>query len=449
MNNMNYINNIGPIDNRYSEVCDPISDYLSDFGMNKIRCEVEIKYFLLILHQVLKVELSIDQIKFIEGIYKEFSEFDFIEIKNIEKKTNHDIKALEYFIKEKLKSNTHISNYSEFVHFALTSQDVNSITNTVSINRCVNKVLLPNINTIIQKLFALYNKWKNDYMMSRTHGQPAVTTSMGKEIMVFVNRLKIQYSKLLQINYTTKIGGAVGNLNAHVFCYEDVDWEKLLNNFVFDKFGIQRNEYTTQIDNYDNLCEVFDIIKRVNTILLDMNQDIWLYIMQNYFKLKVNNNETGSSTMPHKVNPINFENSEGNIYLANSLLSMFSYKLPVSRLQRDLTDSTITRNIGVAFSYCLIAYNSVIKGIDKLELNKQIMNQELYSNYSILMEAVQCIMKTEFIEDSYEIIKQKCRGKEITKHDYLKIVEELPLSEISKNKLRKLTPYNYVGILDK
>ena len=207
--------------------------------------------------------------------------------------------------------------------------------------------------------------------------------------------------------------------------------------------------YTTQVDNYDNLCEVFDIIKRVNTILLDMNQDIWLYIMQNYFKLKVNNNETGSSTMPHKVNPINFENSEGNIYLANSLLSMFSYKLPVSRLQRDLTDSTITRNIGVAFSYCLIAYNSVSKGIDKLELNKEVLNHDLYSNYSILMEAVQCIMKTEFVKDSYEIIKQKCRGKEITKQDYLRIVDELPISEVSKNKLRKLTPFNYVGILDK
>ena len=441
--------NISPIDNRYKDSCNTLRPYVSDFGINKMRCEVEIKYFILILKNILKVDLAHDDICYMESIYNNFSEEDYSEIRLIELKTNHDIKAIEYFIKNKIQNRENIVKYSEYVHFALTSQDINSVVNTLSIQRSVVNVLIPEIKEIIYTLESLSIKWCKNYMLSRTHGQPAVTTSMGKELNVFSYRLNIQLEKLNNLKYSTKFGGAVGNLNAHYFCFEDFKWEQILYYFVSEKFGLIRNKYTTQVDNYDNLCEVFDIIKRINTILLDMNQDIWLYISQNYFKLKINTNETGSSTMPHKVNPINFENSDGNIHMANSILGMFSSKLPVSRLQRDLSDSTISRNIGVAFSYGLIAYKSLLKGLNKLEINSSLLEADLNNNWIILMEAVQCIMKTEFIDNSYEIIKDKCRGKELTREDYFNIVEELPLSSKSKNKLRQLTPHTYTGMLNK
>ena len=441
--------NISPIDNRYKESCDSLRPYVSDFGINKIRCEVEVKYFLMVMKNILKVNLPQEDISFMESIYSNFCDDDITEIRLIELNTNHDIKAIEYFIKNKIKNRENIVKYSEYIHFALTSQDINSVVNSLSVKRSITNIILPNIKEIIYKLEELSSRWKHQYMLSRTHGQPAVTTSMGKELNVFSYRLNIQLEKLTNLKYSTKFGGAVGNLNAHYFCFEDFNWEKILYYFVGEQFGLVRNKYTTQVDNYDNLCEIFDIIKRINTILLDMNQDIWLYISQNYFKIKINNNETGSSTMPHKVNPINFENSEGNIHLANSILNMFSSKLPISRLQRDLTDSTISRNIGVGFSYCLIAYDSLLKGLEKLEINSQLIDNELNNNWSILMEAIQCIMKTEFIENSYEIVKDKCRGKDITKEDYLNIVEELPISDKSKNKLRNLTPHTYTGMLNK
>ncbi len=282
-------------------------------------------------------------------------------------------------------------------------------------------------------------------MISKTHGQCAVTTSIGKELLVFHSRLSIQILKLEEIKYTSKFGGAVGNLNAHYFCFEDIDWDEIMDSFLLEEFKITRNKYTTQIDHYDNLCEIFDIIRRINVILLDLNQDIWLYISNNYFKLKINPLEIGSSTMPHKVNPINFENSEGNLHLANSLLNMFSNKLPVSRLQRDLTDSTISRNFGSALGYSMISYNSLLKGLDKLEINRKCISQDLDDNWAILMEPIQCLMKTENIKDSYEIIKVISRGKHISKETYLEIVSDLPLSTENKNKLIELTPQTYIG----
>lgn len=436
--------NISPIDNRYMNICKPLSNYTSDFGLNKLRCEVEIEYFILIIETVGK--LNNNNYFYLRNIYKNFSLQDLETIRTLEKETNHDIKALEYFIKNKLK-NTIYDKYREYVHFALTSQDINSVTNTLTLKHSINNTILKELTNILTLLNNLAKNWSECFMISKTHGQSATTTSMGKELYVYYERLNKQINKLKTIEYSTKFGGAVGNLNAHIFCFPYIKWDKLFDIFLLNTFDLERNKYTTQIDHYDNLCEVFDILKRINTILIDLNQDIWLYISYNYFKLKVNTNETGSSTMPHKVNPINFENSEGNIYLANSLLSMFSSKLPISRLQRDLTDSTITRNVGVALSHCLISYNSLIKGLKKLEINKEVIQKDLNANWCVLMEPLQCIMKTQFINDSYEIIKNMCRNKNISQDDYKEIVNEMRLSDEIKERLLKLTPSNYTGNL--
>jgi adenylosuccinate lyase len=431
--------NISPIDNRYRSISNTLSYYVSDYGINKIRYEVELKYLEFILNLLFRHDLDIDYTFTLE---------DFKMIKDIEKTTNHDIKALEYYIKDKLKENTNFDNkYLEFVHFGLTSQDINSMTNTISLKESINNVILPFLNSIVLILEDKANLWKDVIMISKTHGQSATTTSMGKEFKVYISRLKTQINQLNKYHYSSKFGGAVGNLNAHYFCYPDIHWDKEFNTLLNEEFNIKRNKYTTQIDHYDNLCEIFDILRRINMILLDFNQDIWLYISQDYFKLKMIKGEVGSSTMPHKVNPINFENSEGNIYLANSFLTMFSHKLPVSRLQRDLTDSTISRNFGSALSYCLIAYTSFIKGIDKLEINITKLNNDLDENWCILMEPVQTIMKTEFIENSYDIIKQISRGQTITKEIYLEIVNNLNITDSNRNKLLTLTPHTYLGNL--
>jgi adenylosuccinate lyase len=431
--------NISPIDNRYKSISNTLSYYVSDYGINKIRYDVELKYLEFILKLLFSIQIDIDYTFTLE---------DFKMIKDIEKTTNHDIKALEYFIKDKLKENTNFDNkYLEFVHFGLTSQDINSMTNTISLKESINNVILPFLNSLILILEDKSNLWNDAIMISKTHGQSATTTSMGKEFKVYISRLKKQINQLNEYQYSSKFGGAVGNLNAHYLCYPDIHWDKEFNTLLNEEFNIKRNKYTTQIDHYDNLCEIFDILRRINMILLDFNQDIWLYISQDYFKLKMIKGEVGSSTMPHKINPINFENSEGNIYLANSLLNMFSHKLPVSRLQRDLTDSTISRNFGSALSYCLIAYTSFIKGIDKLEINITKLNNDLDENWCILMEPIQTIMKTEFIENSYDIIKQISRGQTITKDIYLKIVNNLNITDSNKNKLLELTPQTYLGNL--
>ena len=445
----NYVLNISPLDNRYREHTLELTEYLSDYGINKIRCEVEIKYFIMLIDKILKLDLLLSERKFIEQYYENFTHIDFIQIKHIENKTNHDIKALEYFIKKKLSGLNKIENYLEYIHFCLTSQDINSMANTLCLKRSIENIIIPKIETINNTLIQLSNQWCNVYMMSKTHGQSAVTTSMGKEIIVFQSRLLTQLEKLRNIKYSSKFGGAVGNLNAHYFCFPEINWDTIMDGFLNEEFNVIRNKYTTQIDHYDNLCEIFDIIRRINVILLDLNQDIWLYISNNYFKLKVNEAETGSSTMPHKVNPINFENSEGNLHLANSLLNMFSNKLPISRWQRDLTDSTISRNFGSALGYSLLSYNSLIKGLNKLEINNISINNDLNNNWAILMEPIQCLMKTENIKGSYEIIKNISRGKHISEDMYLNIIDELPLSEENKNKLFILTPQNYIGNLNK
>ena len=437
---------ISPPDSRYAKLTASISNIASDFGLNKIRCEIEIEYLILLYNKTNQIPLSDETEQNLREIYTQFTAEDYSNIREIEKTTNHDIKAIEYFIKSKINLFDK-QNLSIFVHFALTSQDINSVANTLTIKRSLEQVLLPSLEKISDKLNNLSINWFRTYMMSKTHGQPAVTTTMGKEIQVFKSRLDIQLSKLRSIEYSSKFGGAVGNLNAHYISYPNKDWDTIMNNFLETTFVIKRNKWTTQIDHYDNLGEVFDILKRINTILLDLNQDIWLYISNEYFKLKQNKNETGSSTMPHKVNPINFENSEGNIYMANALLATFSQKLPVSRLQRDLTDSTISRNFGLAFSYCLISYTSLLKGLDKIMINEKKLNSDLNNNWSILTEAIQCVMKTEHISDAYEQMKEKSRGKNFTQEDYLSIVKELNISQENKKRLLLLTPQTYTGNL--
>ena len=456
---MNTTFQISPSDSRYAKLTTPLNKITSDFGLNKIRCEIEIEYLIMLLntlHPAHPLPLLIQ--RNLREIYTTFSLEDYNQIREIEKTTNHDIKAIEYFIKSRLQPETSLpppspphpptSHLGVLVHFALTSQDINSVANTLTVKRSLETVLIPSLISVSNKLGRLSIIWGDQKMMSKTHGQPAVTTTMGKELMVFKSRLDIQLSKLRNIKYTSKFGGAVGNLNAHYISYPDKPWDTIMDNFLERTFSIRRNRWTTQIDHYDNLSEVFDILRRINTILIDLNQDMWLYISNEYFKLKQNKNETGSSTMPHKVNPINFENAEGNIHMANALLTTFSQKLPVSRLQRDLTDSTISRNFGSAFSYCLISYTSLLKGLDKITINQKKLKSDLDNNWSILTEAIQCVMKTEHISDAYEQMKEKSRGKHLTQEDYLSIVKELNISEESKTRLLNLTPENYSGNAD-
>ena len=436
--------NISPLDNRYKNKCDSLREYVSDFGFNKIRYEVELKYFEFLLDTLYNKQVSFNK------LINKFSVEDLQSIREIESKTNHDVKSIEYFIKNQLESKEEfkdIVKYKELVHFALTSQDINSVANTILLKRSIENVIVPKIKSIISVLLDYSDKWCYIVMMSKTHGQPAVTTSMGKEIKVFIERLVRQLDLLDNFSYITKFGGAVGNLNAHYFCYKDVNWDQKFESFLFKSFNLYRNRFTTQIDHYDNFSEIFDIIKRINIILIDLNQDFWTYISQNYFILKKKEGEVGSSTMPHKINPINFENSEGNLYMANSLLNMMSQKLPISRLQRDLTDSTITRNIGVALSYSLLAYQSLEAGLSKIDINTNALNKDLDDNWCILTEAIQCIMKTELKDNAYEAMKEVSRGKKINKEEYLNIVKSLDISSLSKDKLLKLTPCSYTGNL--
>jgi len=430
--------NLSPLDNRYYDKVSSLRYFLSDFGINKIRCEIEIEYFK-------------EVVKFLHGYYDkkftlDFNEDTFKKIRDIEKMTNHDIKAIEYYIRGEVINNTKTDyyKYHNLIHFALTSQDINSFTNTISLKYSMEKVILPCLHKLLAVLEFMNNNWINVCMMSRTHGQPAVTTSMGKEIGVFHSRLLIQVKKLMNYEYSTKFGGAVGNLNAHYYSYPDKNWDNFMDSFC-NSFDLKRNKCTTQVDHYDNITELFDIMKRINTILIDFNVDIWLYISINYFKLKTFKNEVGSSTMPHKVNPINFENSEGNLHMANGVLGIFSQKLPISRYQRDLSDSTICRNFGVAFGYSLLAYESLIAGLNKLEINKEVIESDLNSNWSILTEAIQCIMKTENIDSAYEIIKNHSRGLEsgFTKETYISLVNSLDISDVNKERLMNLTPSSY------
>ena len=437
--------NITPIDGRYNAKTRRLSNYFSEFGFMKYRVEVEIKYLIFLGRQLEIEELVENEAKILE-IYNLFSLEDCLKIKEFEKTCNHDVKSVEYFIREQL-NNLGLSKFNQYIHFGLTSQDINNTSITKSLKDYLEKEYKPILSKIISSINEKSKFWGDIVMLSRTHGQPAVPSTLGKELRVFSYRLEKQLKILENVRYYGKFGGAVGNLNAHYLAFPDINWEVRLEEFLRNDLNLIRERYTTQIDNYENLAVVFDCIRRINTILIDLNRDIWQYISMEYLSQSFDNTEVGSSTMPQKINPINFENSEGNLMLANTLFDFMSNKLPVSRLQRDLTDSTVLRNIGSAFGYLEIAYQNFLKGFEKITPNFMVINTDLNNNISILTEGIQIILRKEGIENSYEQVKNIFRGKtHITFDDFYRFIDgHDELSSESKKLLLQLTPEKYVG----
>jgi len=439
---------ISPIDGRYQSKTSSFRPYFSEFGLIKYRVRVEVEYFIFLVDAGLSplVDFPKDKYAELRNLYLDFSEQDAIWIKEKEKITNHDVKAVEYFIKCKLEQ-LNLSKYLEFVHFGLTSQDINNTAIPLSLKEGLEDVFYPALNELIQKLKEFELEWKEVSMLARTHGQPASPTKLGKEIGVFVERLEKQVLLMNNIPYSSKFGGATGNLNAHHVAFPQYDWKALANDFVTQRLGIFRSQITTQIEHYDNIAALFDGLKRINTIILDMDRDMWTYISMEYFKQKIIKGEIGSSAMPHKVNPIDFENSEGNIGIANALYNHLSMKLPVSRLQRDLTDSTVLRVIGVPLAHSLIAISSSLKGLNKLLLNEQALNDDLEDNWAVVAEAIQSVLRREGYEKPYEALKELTRkNTKMTKSSVHEFIDTLHVSEEIKTELKKITPHNYTGI---
>ena len=444
------LNAISPIDGRYRKVTDKLAGYFSEGALIRYRLRVEVEYFIALCEIPVPQLKNFDNTKFdsLRKIYQDFSIKDAERIKDIEKITNHDVKSVEYFLKEKFDE-LMLSPWKEFIHFALTSQDINNTAIPLSLKDAWFNVLLPAIDDIINLLDQKAKLWEEISMLARTHGQPASPTSLGKEIYVFADRLINQKKLLATIPFSAKFGGATGNFNAHHIAYPEIDWITFSNNFINKQLGLVRLKVTTQIEHYDNLAAFFDNLKRINTILIDLNRDIWAYISMNYFKQKIKEGEIGSSAMPHKVNPIDFENSEGNLGVANAIFEHLSIKLPVSRLQRDLTDSTVTRNIGVPVAHTLIAYNSLIKGLNKLIVNQVAIRDDLEKNWAVIAEAIQTILRREGYPKPYEALKDLTRNNlAIDKKTIGKFIETLDVSQHIKNELKKITPENYTGIYD-
>ncbi len=445
---LNELTAVSPVDGRYRNKTDELSDYFSEYALIKYRLQVEVEYFIALCEIPLPQLKDVDKSVFrkIRDLVLNFSEDDAQKIKDIEKVTNHDVKAVEYFLKEKFDV-FGLSSYKEFIHFGLTSQDINNTAFPMMLRDAVETVYLPFLKKLTETLFELADKHKDVPMLARTHGQPASPTRLGKEIEVFTERLRKQIAYLQIIPYSAKFGGATGNFNAHYVAYPKIDWVKFANSFVNHVLNLDRSQTTTQIEHYDNSAAMFDNLKRINTILIDMSRDFWTYISMNYFKQKININEVGSSAMPHKVNPIDFENAEGNLGVANAIYEHLSAKLPVSRLQRDLTDSTVMRNIGIPIAYSLIAYKSLLKGLNKLELNEQALKDDLHKNYAVVAEAVQTVLRRENYPNPYEALKQLTRtNKEINAETISEFINQLDVSESVKEELRKITPENYTGI---
>lgn len=439
---------VSPIDGRYHSKTTDLGAFFSEYALIKYRVLVEVEYFIRLCELPLPQLKHFDKTLFgsLRAIYHNFTEADANAIKTIERTTNHDVKAVEYFIKSKFDE-LGISHYKEFIHFALTSQDINNTSMPLMLKDAINEIYTPALKDIISLLNNMAIDWSNIPMLTRTHGQPASPTLLGKEIRVFVERLEIQLEQLLKVPHSAKFGGATGNFNAHYVAYPDIDWRTFANDFVDNTLGLKRSQYTTQIEHYDNLGAAFHALARINTILIDFSRDVWTYISQEYFKQKVVANEVGSSAMPHKVNPIDFENAEGNFGLANAIFNHLAAKLPISRLQRDLTDSTVSRNIGVPFGHTLIAFKSLVKGISKLELNTKKLNEDLDNNWAVVSEAIQNILRRENYPKPYEALKALTRGKgDITKTSIKEFIEELNVDEAIKAELRKITPFNYVGM---
>ena len=439
---------ISPVDGRYRDKAENLAGYFSEFALIKYRVRVEIEYFIFLCEHIWQLRPIDDENSKtnLRDIYINFSIDDAIRIKEIESVTNHDVKAVEYFIKERF-DDLNLQEYKEFIHFGLTSQDINNTSVPLSIKEALNDVYYPDIQSIIDILKKYAQEWREIPMLARTHGQPASPTRLGKEIMVFVYRLEQQLKILKSTPISAKFGGATGNYNAHNVAFPQYDWCKMGNKFVNDYLGLEREEWTTQISNYDNLSALFDGLCRVNTIFIDMCRDFWQYISMEYFKQRIKKGEVGSSAMPHKVNPIDFENAEGNLGIANAILIHLSTKLPISRLQRDLTDSTVLRNIGVPLAHIEIAFKSMMKGLNKLLLNENAITRELGNHWAVVAEAIQTILRTENYPKPYETLKELTRvNDEITERSIHQFIDSLNLSETIKNELKTITPQNYVGI---
>ena len=440
---------ISPIDGRYRAKTEPLADYFSEYALIVYRVRVEIEYFITLCELPLPQLKGFDHALFerLRDIYRNFDETSAARVKEIEQTTNHDVKAVEYFIKEEFDKIGGLDAYKEFIHFGLTSQDINNTSVPLSLKEALEKVYIPQVEELIDQLKQYAEEWKAVPMLAKTHGQPASPTRLGKEIMVFVYRLSEQLDALKACKYTAKFGGATGNFNAHHVAYPQIDWRAFGNQFVSEKLGLEREQWTTQISNYDHLGGVFDAIRRINTVIIDLDRDFWMYISMEYFKQKIKAGEVGSSAMPHKVNPIDYENSEGNLGVANAILQFLAQKLPVSRLQRDLTDSTVLRNVGVPIGHSVIAIQSTLKGLRKLILNEEKLKEDLDNTWAVVAEAIQTILRREAYPHPYEALKALTRtNKKMTEETIHEFIKDLDVKDSVKEELMAITPLNYTGI---
>ena len=447
--NLDLLTSISPIDGRYRGKTEALANYYSEFALIRYRVRVEIEYFITLCELPLPQLASFDHALFdrLRDIYRNFDENEAQRVKDIEKITNHDVKAVEYFIKEEFDKIGGLEAYKEFIHFGLTSQDINNTSVPLSVKESLEQVFYPQVEELIAQLQTYADEWKDVPMLAKTHGQPASPTRLGKEIMVFVYRLTEQLNSLKACKITAKFGGATGNYNAHHVAYPQFDWKAFGNKFVSEKLGLEREQYTTQISNYDYLGAIFDAIRRINTIIIDLDRDFWMYISMEYFKQKIKAGEVGSSAMPHKVNPIDFENSEGNLGIANAILQFLAQKLPVSRLQRDLTDSTVLRNIGVPLGHGVIAIQSTLKGLRKLILHEEKLQEDLNNTWAVVAEAIQTILRREAYPHPYEALKALTRtNKHMTEETIHEFIQGLNVSDSVKAELMAITPSNYTGI---
>ena len=438
-----------PIDGRYRSKTESLDKYFSEYALIRYRVRVEIEYFISLCELPLPqlADFPHDLFPTLRAIYEDFSLADAQRVKDIEAVTNHDVKAVEYFIKEKMTAINLQPAALNFVHFGLTSQDINNTAVPMSLKEALTDVLCPLYEQLISKLEALATEWQSIPMLAKTHGQPASPTRLGKELMVFVYRLQEQFQTLKEARFTAKFGGATGNFNAHHIAYPEIDWRAFANRFVSEQLGLEREQWTTQISNYDHLASVFDALRRINTVIIDLDRDVWQYISMGYFRQKVKAGEVGSSAMPHKVNPIDFENSEGNLGIAGAILEHLAHKLPISRLQRDLTDSTVLRNIGVPVGHTVIALQSTLKGLGKLLLNEEPIKADLQNNWAVVAEGIQTILRREGYPNPYETLKALTRtGAAISPESIASFIETLEVSDAVKAELRQITPENYTGM---
>ncbi|MDA7761714.1 adenylosuccinate lyase [Crocinitomicaceae bacterium] len=447
---MNYtpLTAVSPIDGRYHSKTKALQPYYSEYGLIRYRVLVEVEYFIALTAIPLPslADFPSDRIEPLRDLYRNFTEEDALWIKETEETTNHDVKAVEYFLKEKM-TQMGLERYLEFIHFGLTSQDINNTAIPLSLKDGIEQVYTPMLDELIGKIKELENKWKDIPMLARTHGQAASPTRLGKELKVFRERLEIQKNTLINVPFSAKFGGATGNFNAHHVAYPEIDWVSFSNQFVNERLGLHRSQTTTQIEHYDHTAGLFDALKRINTILLDLDRDIWTYVSMDYFKQKLKAGEIGSSAMPHKVNPIDFENSEGNLGIANAVFEHLASKLPLSRLQRDLTDSTVLRTIGVPLAHTLIAFQSTLKGLDKLVLNESAISRELENNWAVVAEAIQTVLRREGFEKPYEALKGLTRTHDkVTQTSVHEFIDGLDISQNLKDELKKINPSNYLGI---